>query len=278
MRFRRPTGGPRPPTTPVEERSRHPHVLKEATVKVMYKKIALLAVAAVIAIGCADPKEVSDIKAKVDEMQAQQKDILTKLDDLAKGQKQLLAKAPAAAPSRPQEDPNKVYDIPIGKSYVEGPKDAKVTIIEFSDFQCPFCSQAASLLKQILEAYPNDVKLVYKNYPLPFHKQAMPAAQAAVAAGQQGKFFEMHDKLFENQRSLSDDFYTKAAQEIGLDVEKFKTAFDSAETKALIQTEMKEARASSVRGTPTIFINGKKPQGRSFDLYKGIIDGILKKG
>ena len=127
-----------------------------------------------------------------------------------------------------------------------------------------------------MEAYPNDVRFVYKNYPLPFHKQAMPAALAAVAAGKQGKFWEMHDKIFENYRTLNDDYYAKAAGEIGIDVEKFNTDFAAAETKAFIDAEMAEARANGVRGTPTIFINGKKPQGRSFELYKGIIDGILK--
>ena len=127
-----------------------------------------------------------------------------------------------------------------------------------------------------MEAYPNDVRFVYKNYPLPFHKQAMPAAKAAVAAGNQGKFWQMHDKIFENYRTLNDDFYAKAASELGLDVEKFEADFDDASTKALIDAEMKEARTAGVRATPTIFINGKKPQGRSFDLYKGIIDGILK--
>jgi len=132
------------------------------------------------------------------------------------------------------------------------------------------------LVEQILEAYPKDVRFVYKNYPLPFHKQAMPAALAAVAAGKQGKFFEMHDKIFENYRTLNDDYYAKAAAEIGLDVEKFKADLAAADTKALIDAEMEEARAAGVRGTPTIFINGKKPQGRSFELYKGIIDGILK--
>jgi protein-disulfide isomerase len=129
---------------------------------------------------------------------------------------------------------------------------------------------------QVLEAYPNDVKFVFKNYPLPFHKQAMPAAQASVAAGKQGKFWEMHDKIFENYRTLSDDGYAKWAAEIGIDVEKFKKDFASAETKAFIDKEMTQARGAGVRGTPTIFINGKKPQGRSLGLYKGIIDEELK--
>ena len=99
--------------------------------------VAALGAIVAISIGaCADPKEVSEIKAKVDELQAAQKDIIAKLDGLSKGQKQILAKAPAAArPARPQEDPNKVYDVPIGDSYYKGPKDAAVAIVEFSDFQ-----------------------------------------------------------------------------------------------------------------------------------------------
>jgi protein-disulfide isomerase len=106
----------------------------------------------------------------------------------------------------------------------------------------------------------------------------MPAAKAAVAAGKQGKFFEMHVKIFANQKALGDAFYPKAAEEIGLNVEKFKADMASPETDKLIQQEMAEARTVDVRGTPTIFINGKKPQGRSFELYKQIIDDILKKG
>ena len=133
------------------------------------------------------------------------------------------------------------------------------------------------MVDQILKAYPNDVKFVYKNYPLPFHPNAMPAAKAAVAAGKQGKFFEMHDKIFQNQRSLSNDYYATAAKEIGLDVEKFKKDMESPEVAQQIQQEMAEAQKVDVRGTPTIFINGKKPQGRSFELYKQIIDDTLKK-
>ena len=133
------------------------------------------------------------------------------------------------------------------------------------------------MVDQIVKAYPNDVKFVYKNYPLPFHPQAMPAAKAAIAAGKQGKFFEMHDKIFENQKTLSAEFYPTAAKELGLDVEKFKKDMESPEVAQQIQQEMAEAQKADVRGTPTIFINGKKPQGRSFELYKQIIDEQLKK-
>ncbi len=133
-------------------------------------------------------------------------------------------------------------------------------------------------MDQIVKEFPNDVQFVFKNYPLPFHKQAMPAAKAAVAAGNQGKFWEMHDKIFENYRGLNADFYAKAAGEIdGLDVEKFKADMDSPKTQALIVEEMKEAGTVGVRGTPTFFINGKKPTGRSFEQWKSIIAAEIKK-
>ncbi len=131
-------------------------------------------------------------------------------------------------------------------------------------------------MEQLLKAYPNDVQFVYKNYPLPFHKQAMPAAKAAIAAGQQGKFWEMHDKIFSDYRNMNQASFEKWAGEIGIDVEQFKADMQSPETMALITDEMKQAQKASVRGTPTFLINGKKPAGRSFELYKQIIDGILK--
>src|SRR6185503_19498824 len=149
----------------------------------------LAAVFDVYLVACADPKAMSDIKGKVDEIQAQQKDILAKLDAIDKGQKEMATKV-ASGPrpaGPPAEDPNKVYQVPIGNAYAKGPADSPVTIVEFSDFQCPFCSQAKDLVKQITDAYPKDVRFVFKNYPLPFHPNAMPAAKAAIAAGKQGK-------------------------------------------------------------------------------------------
>lgn len=247
--------------------------------------LALVAAMTFFGSACAPPADLGEVKGALAEIQAQQKDLLEKVDALAKGQKEVLVKAtaaaaakPAAAPGPPKEDPNKVYDVKVGTSAVKGPADAKVTIIEFSDFQCPFCSQAAKLVDQIIEAYPNDVRFVYKNYPLPFHNQALPAAKAAVAAGKQGKFFEMHDLLFENFRTLSQEKFEEFAGTIGIDVEQFKTDMASPEVAAQVTAEMKEAGDNGVRGTPTIFINGKKPAGRSFELYKSIIDAELKKG
>ncbi|MBI5503194.1 MAG: thioredoxin domain-containing protein [Deltaproteobacteria bacterium] len=241
--------------------------------------LSLAAFSALALSACTDPQQVSDIKAAVDRMEAQQKDVVTKLDDLAKSQKELatkVASAPAARPAADAPDPNKRWDVTVGNSATTGPKDAAVTIVEFSDFQCPFCSQAKDLVHQILQAYPNDVQFVFKNYPLPFHPNAMPAAKAAVAAGKQGKFWEMHDKLFENQRALSDDKYQEIAKQLGLDLEKFKTDLAAPETASAVTDEMKQAGTVGVRGTPTFYINGKQPAGRSFELYKSIIDEEIK--
>ncbi|HEY2772813.1 MAG TPA: thioredoxin domain-containing protein [Candidatus Binatia bacterium] len=247
--------------------------------KAPFRSIALLAAAAALTLSaCADPQAVGDIKASVERIEAQQKDIVTKLDALDKSNKDLATKVAAgarpAAPNAP--DPNKKYDINIGTAPAKGPNDAPVTIVEWSDFQCPFCGQAKDLVHQIIDAYPKDVRFVFKNYPLPFHPNAMPAAKAAVAAQKQGKFFEMHDLLFSNQRDLSPEKYEEFAKQIGLNMDQFKKDMDSPEIAAQITSDMKEAGDVGVRGTPTFFINGKQPAGRSFELYKSIIDDEIK--
>ncbi len=246
---------------------------------------AVAAASVLFLAGCATPQdqrqlqeEVGQLAEKVEAVSTQQKEVLTALAALSKGQKTILAKATAPArPGKPTEDPNKVYDIPVGDSFAKGPKDAKVTIVEFSDFQCPFCSRSTGLINDLLKAYPDDLQVVYKNFPLSFHKQAMPAAKAAIAAGKQGKFWEMHDMIFENYRTLADDKYPEYAEAIGIDVVQFKADMEDKSTQDLISAEMRQASKAGVRGTPTFFINGKKPQGRSLEIYKSIIDAEIKK-
>jgi protein-disulfide isomerase len=187
-------------------------------------------------------------------------------------------KAAPAAGQRPQIDPNKVYTLNVGDSPSRGPADAKVTIVEFSDYQCPFCSQAEPLLDQVMAAYPKDVKRVYKQFPLTsIHPNAMPASKAALAAGKQGKFWEMHAKLFGNSAELSPDNYKKWAGELKLDVAKFEKDMASPEVQAQIDKDMQEAKAADVTGTPTIFVNGKRLQQRSMDGFKAAIDPSLPK-
>jgi protein-disulfide isomerase len=136
--------------------------------------------------------------ADIEELKKGQKEILDKLAALDKNVQQIKTAPPAAAPQRPQVDPNKVYNIPLANSPARGPDNAKVTIVEFSDYQCPFCGQAETLVKQVLETYPKDVRLVFKQFPLTsIHPNAMPASKAAIAAGRQGKFWEMHSLIFE---------------------------------------------------------------------------------
>ena len=127
--------------------------------------------------------------------------------------------------------------IPAGKSFSKGGKNALVTIVEFSDFQCPYCKRVVDTLKKINETYKDQVRVVFKHNPLPFHKDAPLASQAAIAAGAQGKFWEMHDKLFANMRALKRDNLEKYAAELGLDMARFKTDIDSDATKAMVKED-----------------------------------------
>jgi protein-disulfide isomerase len=130
----------------------------------------------------------------------------------------------------------------------------------------------------VLKAYPSDVNFVYKQFPLPptMHPNAMPASKAAVAAEKQGKFWEMHDIMFQNNRELGYDKLKEYAGKIGLDVAKWEKDFASPDTDQQIQKEMAEGRAADVSGTPTFFINGKRVMNRSFDGFKDMIEQGLK--
>ena len=193
------------------------------------------------------------------------------------------AKDGAAAPEAPKPppfqlpDPKIVYKVPTGNSPQKGPAGAKVTIIEFSDFQCPFCSRVVPTIKKLHETYPNDVRVIFKHNPLSFHEDANLAAQATIAAEEQGKFWEMHDKLFENQRALKRPDLEKYAAEIGLDVGKFKAALDSGRFKARIDAEIAEAANFGARGTPSFFINGKPFRGaQPYDNFKKVVDSEIE--
>lgn len=169
--------------------------------------------------------------------------------------------------------------VPAGNSPVRGPADAKVTIIEFSDFQCPYCKRGSETMDAVMKKYPKDVKVVFKNLPLPFHEQAAPAAKAALAAGKQGKFWEMHDALFANQAKLGDAFYAEQAKTLGLDVEKFKTDMASAEIKKQIDDDSELARKNEIQGTPGFFVNGVAVKGAyPIDHFSRIIDRWLNGG
>ena len=132
------------------------------------------------------------------------------------------------------------------------------------------------MVDQVLQAYPKEVKFIYKQFPLPMHSNAMPAARAALAAGKQGKFWEMHDKLFANQRSLTPENIKQFAQDIGLDTAKFEQDMNSPEVQQQINEEMQQGQKAMVGGTPSLYLNGKKVADRSVSGLKQMIDEALQ--
>lgn len=185
--------------------------------------------------------------------------------------------APQEKARRPREDFNKVYEIPTGASVVKGKENAPITIVGFFDLECPFSKRFQPVIDQVLEAYPAKVKYIVKHFPLGFHKQAIPAAKAVLAAGEQGKYYEMMAAVLENNRELSAEKYEELAKGAGLNVKKFRKALkvnDEAWTK-LIQEDFALGQKVAVRGTPTFYLNGKKTQARSLDAFKTEIDKIL---
>jgi protein-disulfide isomerase len=140
---------------------------------------------------------------------------------------------------------------------VRGAPMAPVTMVEFSDFQCPFCGAAHPELTRLLHEFDGQVKLVFKYFPLSGHDRAMPAARAAEAAARQGKFWEMHDMLFEHQRELEDADLDRYAAAVGLDVERFKTDLSSPEVQQKIDADRKEGEKLEIQGTPTMYVDGR---------------------
>jgi protein-disulfide isomerase len=154
-----------------------------------------------------------------------------------------------------------------------------VSVVAFSDFQCPFCSRAVPTLEQVEKKYGDRVRIVFKHLPLSMHPKAPAAHAAAEAAHRQGKFWEMHDLIFGNQREMSPERYVQYATELGLDVDKFKKDVESAEVKKRIDDDTSEASRLNVRGTPAFFINGRYLSGaQPFETFKQRIDEELASG
>ncbi|MFE8600437.1 thioredoxin domain-containing protein [Archangium violaceum] len=159
----------------------------------------------------------------------------------------------------------------------KGPENAPITIVEFSDFQCPYCSRANESVEQVLKAYPNQVRLVFRHFPLDFHQQAPKASEAALCAQDQGKFWEMHDKLFANQKALEVPALKGYAKELSLDTGKFDKCLDSGEKGSIVQADLAEGKKVGVNGTPAFFINGILLSGaQPFDEFKSVIDAELQ--
>ena len=188
--------------------------------------------------------------------------------------------APPAAPSAPSAPaPSAIRKIDVpNDSPSRGAKNAKVTIVEWSDFQCPFCGRVAPTLKQIEDTYGKDVRIVFRQQPLPFHNNAKPAAEASLAANEQGKFWPYHDKLFANQQALDRPSLEKYAADLGMDMGKFKAALDSNKFTKMVEADSAAGMAAGANGTPTFYINGRELVGaQPFEAFKTVIDEEVKK-
>ena len=167
-------------------------------------------------------------------------------------------------------EPPRVQIAATGPS--KGPADAPVTIIEFSDFECPFCSRVLPTLDQVMARYPEQVRIVYRNFPLRNHPRAGPAAEAALCAEEQGKFWAFHDKLFANARSLSDDDLNGYAQTLELDMPAFEACYTERRFADQVAQDFREGQAAGVTGTPAFFVNGVSLSGARppSDFYRAI--------
>lgn len=177
-----------------------------------------------------------------------------------------------------------LVDPKVTHAWFKGPENAKVTLVEYSDFQCPACAAYYPLVKQIGAEYESRVKIEYRYFPLRrIHKNADVGAAAAEAAGLQGKFWEMHNMLFEKQTEWENsgsasDIMINYAKSLSLDIERFKSDMNSQTTKDQIEADLQSGLSSQVEGTPTFFLNGQKIQNpQSYEEFKKLIDEALAK-
>jgi len=173
------------------------------------------------------------------------------------------------------------YKSASGSAAVPGSASVSATLVEFGDFECPACGVAHPIIKKIISDYSGKLVYVFRHYPLPQHKSAPIAAEAAEAAGEQGKFFEMQDKLYETQSDWSEkpnalDFFTGYAKDIGLNVEQFKKDVEANKFKEKINRDVADGDQVGIDATPTFFINGQKYSGSlTEDGFKTEIDKVL---
>ena len=151
----------------------------------------------------------------------------------------------------------------------QGNPGANLVIVEYGDYQCPYCGAAYPVLKQITDKYGDQIKFVFRNFPLSeMHRYARLAAIAAEAAALQGNFWEMHDAIYENQEYLNENFLLELAERLQLDINKFKTDINSPKLAEKVDSDFESGVLSGVNGTPSFFVNGEKFDGGAIDLYQ----------
>lgn len=243
--------------------------------------LSLLSVFGLSLPACQGQSGFSQIQETLAGIDQKQDNLLTKVDGL---EKKLDARPVAApgkakppAPRAGRPDPKLTYKVDIGDAAVKGSEEALVTIVAWSDFQCPFCSKVNPTMAKIHETYGDKVRVAFKHNPLPMHNRAMAAALAAESAGRQGKFWEMHDKLFANGRALTDENFEKWASELQLDVAKFQTDMKDKVLETKVRTQQSQGAVLGARGTPSFFVNGRHLSGaQPFAAFKVLIDEELK--
>ncbi|MFP5458294.1 MAG: DsbA family protein [Bacteriovoracia bacterium] len=177
-----------------------------------------------------------------------------------------------AKPRRP------TFDVQVGDAPVTGGKDAKVTIVEFSDFQCPFCSRGAGIITDLKKKYGNKIQVAFKNFPLPFHNQAEGAAVAGLCAGEQSSelFWKMHDAMFAAQDKLDPASLKEMARKLGVKGESFDKCLDENKYLSKVKQDMEEGKKLKVKSTPTFFVNGQLINGaQPLEVFSELIDDEL---
>lgn len=170
-----------------------------------------------------------------------------------------------------------IEDIDTENAPFRGPRDAPVTIAVFSDFQCPYCARLVPVLRQVSEQHPKQVKIVFKQFPLGIHSFASRAAQFAIAARQQGKFWEFHDQLFKHYHQLNDQIVENIRSDLHLDPDKFKKDMMAPGTIAQINADIHNGQQAGVRGTPTVFVNGKLLRDKSIKGFQTAINSCIRR-
>ncbi len=161
--------------------------------------------------------------------------------------------------------------------HIRGDIDAKVTVVEYSDYECPFCERHHPTMLQIVEEYGDDVAWVYRHFPLSFHPEARPAALAAECANDQGKFWEFTDEMYLNQDKLGESYYETVAKDLGLNVSEFRDCIETEKYGDKVDADAASGRTAGVNGTPATFVNGQLVSGAvPFETFKQLIDAELE--
>lgn len=219
-------------------------------------------------------EQYSELSQTLDLVRAELDELSEDVRDLKVSQR---TRKPAVAQPRPgRPDPSSRYRVDVGSSHVRGRNDALVTLMAFVDFQGPFCKRVQPTLNAVRKKYGRDVRIVHKHNPLPMHNRAQPAAIAAEAAGNQGKFWQMHDLLYQDPRALTDENLEKYARQLGLDMKRFKRDLKDPEILKRIKAEQAQGAVVGARGTPAFFINGRFLSGaQPFEAFEKTIDAAL---